>query len=263
MEVASPTLGKKPKREKEEVPRSPLLPRTGGDALWNGSPKNLVGKNTGLRKVSLGATGLKGRVSDKDLAAMRVEERAVVLAGVAKDDVSRFIFSLFRRSRITEGILTKSVLFGCASDYFFSTNGQEDASRGRRPSFSLLQRSGSEGSSCSNGRNSRRIPSSFTSFSTHLGRSTISVSLCATKTDHFSSVSFSSSVEPTIDQDASRKLAKLSNSHQATITLPPRLRPLEKQESTSPSSTTGAESLKVSSTSWIEISRGPLGTRRR
>lgn len=48
----------------------------------------MVGKNTGLRKVSLGAAGVKGRVLDKDLAAMSVEERAGVLVGVAKDDVS-------------------------------------------------------------------------------------------------------------------------------------------------------------------------------
>lgn len=173
MEVASPTLGKKPKREKEEVPRSPLLPRTGGDALWNGSPKNLVGKNTGLRKVSLGATGLKGRVSDKDLAAMSVEERAVVLSGVAKDDVS--LMSVFLVASGTRNGYWPDLCFGrVCSVYFFSTNSQEDASGGRRSSFSFLKRPRSEGSSRSNGRNSWRIPPSFTSFSTHLGMSRLS-----------------------------------------------------------------------------------------
>ena len=85
--------------------------------------------------------------------------------------------------------------------------------------------------------------------------------LRTTKTDLFHSPSFSS-VEPTIDLDASRKLARLSNNPQATTILRRPLHRLGKQGSTSPSSTTGVEFSKVSSTSWIAISRGPSETRR-
>lgn len=160
MEIPSPTLGKKPKRETEEVPRSPLLPRNGADVFATASPVGLLKKGTGLRKVSTGAGAKQRGMTDKELATLTVEERAMILAGVSKDEVS------FRSSLLSfSSALTFFVL---RSGYLVSKDCQEDAPRGRGPPLSLLEGSRSKGPSLADGRDPWRVFTSLASFSSHL-----------------------------------------------------------------------------------------------
>lgn len=134
MEVPSPVLGKKPKREKEDVPPFPLppspLPLAGaaprsplhalGDVSNGGElPPPVVGSGTdfrkgsspsrpsGLRKESrsyssttlLGSGGGGNKrlaTNEKDLEAMTVEERAVARLGLIVNDVSQLCLGASR-----------------------------------------------------------------------------------------------------------------------------------------------------------------------